>query len=339
MDKRIFSSIGGTPIVHLPSISKSTFANIFLKMESLNPWGSVKDRVAANIIGTAEKNGSLKPGMHVLEATSGNTGISLAAICAAKGYPITVVMPEFVSTERMVILKMLGANIVLTPSNQGLIGPVAKSFEILKSDGKYFIADQTRNPANPDAHFETGDEIWEQMSGLVDAFVSASGTGGHITGIGKSLKGRNSSIKVFAVEPSESSVLSGKTKIGQGKGDHGITGIGPGFVPDTLDRTIIDEVIVVDSDRCYEMTKRVIREEGILIGVSTGAVLEAAACIAEDPRMNGKNIVAVSASGTERYLSTKLADSARDSISQLKPQPASKEFMDTLIDKGCSNAK
>ena len=241
----IKNAVGGTPLVRLNNISRPLGASIYLKLEYLNPWMSVKDRVAVNIIETAEREGKLRPGTHVIEATSGNTGISLAGICAAKGYDITIVMPEFVSIERKLLLRMLGANIVLTPESQGLLGPVAKSFELAEQYPTSFIADQTRNPANPGAHYATGEEIWQQLEGHVDAFVAASGTGGHITGIGTCLKAKQPRTLVVAVEPHQAAVLSGRVKVGEAEGNHGIIGIGPGFIPKTLNREIIDRVIVM----------------------------------------------------------------------------------------------
>lgn len=327
----IEDAVGETPLVRLNRISGNLKASIYLKLEYLNPWMSVKDRVALSIINHAERDGKLRPGTHVIEATSGNTGISLAGICAARGYGITIVMPEFVSMERKLLLRLLGANIVLTPESQGLLGPVAKSFELAEQYSDCFIADQTRNPANPAAHFSTGEEIWRQLNGQVHAFVAASGTGGHITGIGTCLKTKDARIQVLAVEPVQAAVLSGRVSVGDANGNHGIIGIGPGFIPQTLNREIIDRVMVIDPDRGYETTLRVMREEGLLVGVSTGAAVHAAMLLADEPEMDGKNIVVVAASSTERYLSTRLSEEARAYVNALSLSPAPQKHMDSLL--------
>jgi cysteine synthase A len=327
----IEQAVGNTPLVRLNRISKDLNADIYLKLEYLNPWMSVKDRAALNMIETAEREGRLRPGTHVIEATSGNTGISLAGICASRGHGITVVMPEFVSMERKLLLRMLGANVVLTPESQGLLGPVAKAIELAEQHADCFIADQSRNPANPDAHHATGEEIWRQLDGQVHAFVAASGTGGHITGIGTCLKTKNPGIQVIAVEPIQAAVLSGRVPEGQADANHGIIGIGPGFIPQTLNRDIIDRVTVIDPDRGYDTTLRVMREEGLLVGVSTGAALYAAMLLAEEPEMEGCNIVVVAASSTERYLSTRLAAQAREYIDALVLSPATQHHMDNIL--------
>ncbi|TGO02294.1 hypothetical protein PN36_27355 [Candidatus Thiomargarita nelsonii] len=311
MQKSIIDYIGSTPTVYLENISKKIAANIFLKLEYLNPWLSVKDRIAKNIIETAEREGRLLPGGHVIEATSGNTGISLAGICAVKGYKLTIVMPEFVSEERKLLLAMMGVNLIFTPESQGLLGPVAKSLEIADKDPKCFLVNQTRNPGNPDAHLETGKEIWQQMAGKVDCFISASGTGGHLSGIGKYLKEQNSDVEIIAVEPIQAAVLSGQVDIGEADANHGIVGIGPGFIPETLDRNVIDRVSVVNVDDCYKTAEYVIKNEGLLIGVSTGAVLKVALEVGSLAEYFNKNIVVVAASSTERYLSTPLSNNAR----------------------------
>jgi cysteine synthase len=327
----IIDVVGNTPTVYLENISKSLPADIYLKLEYLNPWFSVKDRVALNIIETAEKEGKLTNGTHVIEATSGNTGISLAAICAVKGYEITIIMPEFVSMERKLILRLLGANVILTPEHQGLLGPVAKSFELADTFDSCFIADQTRNDANPQAHLKTGEEIWSQMDHKVDVFVSASGTGGHLTGIGSYLKEQDPNIKVIAVEPEEAAVLSGKMEVGEANGNHGIIGIGPGFIPLTLDRSLIDDVIVIKSKDGYKMALHIIKNEGLLVGVSTGAVLSAAVKLASLDKMKGKNIVVIAASSVERYLTTQLVDDARAYIDELVPIEANQRYLDMLV--------
>ncbi|WP_081063724.1 cysteine synthase A [Burkholderia multivorans] len=337
MDNSVTNAVGNTPLVHLRNLSAPLSADIYLKLEFLNPWMSVKDRVALNIIETAEREGKLKPGTHVIEATSGNTGISLAGICAAKGYEITIVLPEFVSLERKLLLRLLGANIVLTPERQGLLGPVAKSFELAEKYPSSFIADQTRNPANPEAHFKTGAEILEQLNGKVDVFVAASGTGGHITGIGTYLKKECPGTVVVAVEPKEAAVLSGQVKVGEAEGNHGIIGIGPGFIPETLNREIVDRVAVIETKDGYDTTLQVVREEGLLVGVSTGAALNAAMQIANEPQFSGKNIVVVAASSIERYLSTRLTAEARDYLDAIEPSPAPEHYMASLVKEPASN--
>lgn len=332
MYKRASDYIGNTPLIHLKNISNDTFSNIYLKLEYMNPWFSLKDRIAKNIILKAEESGELKPGGHIIEATSGNTGISLAGICSEKGYKLTIVMPEFVSEERKLILTMMGVDLVLTPTSQGLLGPVAKSFELAEMDENAFIVDQTRNPNNPSSHEETGVEIWDQLSGKVDCFISASGTGGHITGIGSYLKSQNNDLRVIAVEPTQAAVLSNKVSIENADGNHGIIGIGPGFIPKTLNRDIIDDVVVVDVEDCYKTTENVIKNEGLLIGVSTGAVINAAINIAKKESCTFENIVVVASSTTERYLSTKLADNARKTVSNIKTSPAKEKYIDMLVD-------
>lgn len=324
--------VGNTPIVYLKNISERIPANIYLKLEYLNPWFSVKDRIAKRIIEEGEKAGNIKPDTHIIEATSGNTGISLAGICVVKGYKLTIVMPEFVSEERKLILAMMGANLIFTPESQGLLGPVAKSFEISESDSNYFIVDQTRNENNPDAHIETGREIWDSLEGNVDCFVSASGTGGHLSGIGKYLKSMKETVQVVAVEPHQSAVLSGRVKVGEADGNHGIIGIGPGFIPKTLNKELIDRVIVLDVDDGYKMAEKVIKTEGLLVGVSTGAVVAAAVELGSEESMRDKNIVVVAASSTERYLSTRLSNSAREYINAIEPTPALDTYMQRLID-------
>ena len=330
MGNTILNAIGNTPIIKLANISKKLKGNIYLKMEYLNPWMSVKDRVALNIIEEAERSGKLQKGGHVVEATSGNTGISLAGVCAVKGYTLTIILPEFVSLERKLLLRMMGAQLILTPESQGLLGPVAKSFELAAKDPNIFIADQTRNAANPASHLKTAEEIWDQMEGKIDAYVSASGTGGHITGIGKGLKQKNKDIQVIAVEPESAAVLSGKVAVGKAEGNHGIIGIGPGFIPQTLDRNVIDRVIVIDPEKSYETVQEVMKSEGILIGISTGATLYAAMQLANEEGMEDKNIIIVGASSTERYLSTKLSNEAKDYLSSLTPEPASEKFIELL---------
>ncbi|MCY4046162.1 MAG: cysteine synthase family protein [Cellvibrionales bacterium] len=330
MKRTITDYVGQTPLVFLSDISSKIPANIFLKLENMNPWNSVKDRIAKNIIEKAEQSGEITEKTHIIEATSGNTGISLAGVCASRGYKLTIVMPEFVSEERKLLLALMGANIVLTPESQGLLGPVAKSFELADEDPNSFIVDQTRNTNNPDAHIPTGQEIWDQLEGEVDYFVSASGTGGHLSGIGGYLKSKNAAIQVVAVEPKQAAVLSGQVNVGEAEGNHGIIGIGPGFIPQTLNRDVIDSVFVGSVDQGYRRAEEIIKTEGILIGVSTGAVIDAAIEIGSAPSMKNKNIVIIAASATERYLSTKLADNAREYLRQLPCTKALDKYMDML---------
>lgn len=322
--------VGSTPLVRLANLTSAGQATVLVKLEFLNPWGSLKDRAALEIINQAEASGKLKPGGHVVEATSGNTGISLAAICASRGYPLTIIMPEFVSMERKVLLRLLGANLIFTPREQGLLGPVAKSLEYHAQHPDAFLADQTRNPDNPRSHQRTGKEIWEQAEGKVDIFVSASGTGGHISGIGKYLKSRNPRVKVVAVEPHQTAVLSGRVAPGEGEGNHGIIGIGPGFIPQTLDRSVIDDVAVIDVEDAYVTARLVSAREGLLVGASTGAVLHVALQLAKLEENRGKTIVVVAASSAERYLSTELAQSARAYVDSLSSEPAAQIYMDQL---------
>lgn len=330
MPKTVADIVGNTPLVHLKRLSSEVGANIYLKLEFMSPWFSVKDRIAKNIIEKAESEGKIKPGSHIIEATSGNTGISLAGVCALKGYKLTVIMPEFVSEERKLLLRLLGAEIILTPAEQGLVGPVAKSFEMAENDSNVFIADQTRNPANPEAHLKTGQEIWDELEGQVDVVVAASGTGGHLTGIGTKLKTLGPQVEIMAVEPQSAAVLSGKVEIGEANPDHGLTGVGPGFIPDTLNQEVIDRVLVVDEEESFETVKQIIANEGLLIGPSTGAVISAVKSLASEDKYKNKSIVAVATSSTERYLSTNLTDDARNYLNKLVPSPASEYYMEKV---------
>ena len=329
--KDITNTVGKTPLVKIRNLTSPGQAKILMKLEYLNPWGSLKDRVAMEIIEEAESTGKLKPGGHVVEATSGNTGISLAAICASRGYRVTIIMPEFVSMERKILLRLLGANLIFTPTVQGLLGPVAKSLEYIEKNPGAFLADQTRNMNNPKAHLKTGMEIWEQAEGKIDIFVSASGTGGHISGIAQFLKSKNPSVKVVAVEPHQTAVLSGRVAPGEGNGNHGIIGIGPGFIPQTLDRSVIDEVAVIDVQDAYDTARKAIAAEGIPIGCSTGAVLHVALKLAKQIENAGKTIVVVAASSAERYLSTELAADARAYVNSLSSEAAEQPYMEILI--------
>ena len=319
----ITKTIGHTPLVKMQRIGADLPAEIFLKLEFFNPLGSVKDRIGLNMIDAAEKNGKLKKGMHLLEPTSGNTGISLAFVAAAKGYELTLVMPETMSQERRTLLLLLGAKIVLTPGPNGMRGAVAKSLEMLAKNSNYFCPSQFANPDNPDIHRKTTAlEIWNDTDGQVDIVVSGVGTGGTLTGVGEVLKQKKASVKMIAVEPVESPILSG------GKpGPHKIQGIGAGFVPQTLNRKMIDEVVLVNSEDSLKMAKEIIRKEGIPVGISSGAAVEAALKVAARPENKGKKIVVIIASYTERYLSTLLAEDERKQAAELKAEPVGEEWL------------
>ena len=324
---RIFSditqTIGNTPLVRMQRIGKNLPGEILLKLEFFNPLGSVKDRIGLNMIETAEKAGILKPGSKVLEPTSGNTGIALAFVCAAKGYPITLVMPETMSQERRTLLLVLGAKVILTPGALGMRGAIAKTLEMKEKDPSYFVPSQFENPSNPDIHRRTtAEEIWSDTAGKVDFLISGVGTGGTITGVGEVLKSRKPSVKVVAVEPMESSVLSGEKP-----GPHKIQGIGAGFIPNVLNRSIIDEVVRVSSDEALAHARRLIKEEGIPVGISSGAALCAALKVAERPENKGKQIVAIIPSYTERYLSTLLVEQERQEAALLQVQTVGDEFL------------
>lgn len=296
--------IGGTPLVAFDKLAAKyeAPAKILAKLEYFNPAGSVKDRVAREIIEDAEKSGKLKPGATIIEPTSGNTGIGLASIAAAKGYRLIIVMPETMSVERRNIIKAYGAEIVLSEGAKGMPGAIAKAEEIQKETPGSIIAGQFVNPANPQAHRKTtGPEIWNDTDGKVDIFVAGVGTGGTVTGVGEYLKSQNPDVKIVAVEPLTSPVLS------QGKsGSHKIQGIGAGFVPEVLNTRIYDEVIPVDNDAAFEVGKAIAREEGVLVGISSGAAAWAALELAKRPENKGKNIVALLPDSGDRYYSTAL---------------------------------
>ncbi len=292
--------VGQTPIVKLNRLADENSADVYLKLEYMNPGSSVKDRIALAMINAAEKNGNLKQGDTIIEPTSGNTGIGLAMIAAAKGYKAILVMPETMSMERRNLLRAYGADLVLTPGPEGMGGAIRKAQELAKENG-YFMPQQFENPANPEIHrLTTGPEIAEQMGDQLDAFVSGIGTGGTITGAGKVLREKYENIKIYAVEPTDSPVLSG------GKpGPHKIQGIGAGFIPDTLDTNIYDEVIQVSNDEAFEYARRAAKEEGILGGISSGAAISAALKVAKELG-KGKKVLAIIPSNGERYLSTPL---------------------------------
>ena len=296
--------IGGTPLVAFDKLAAKyeAPAKILAKLEYFNPAGSVKDRVAREIIEDAEKSGKLKPGATIIEPTSGNTGIGLASIAAAKGYRLIIVMPETMSVERRNIIKAYGAEIVLSEGAKGMPGAIAKAEEIQKETPGSIIAGQFVNPANPQAHRKsTGPEIWNDTDGKVDIFVAGVGTGGTVTGVGEYLKSKNPDVKIVAVEPLTSPVLS------QGKsGSHKIQGIGAGFVPEVLNTKIYDEVIPVDNDAAFEVGKAIAREEGVLVGISSGAAAWAALELAKRPENKGKNIVVLLPDSGDRYYSTAL---------------------------------
>jgi len=299
----ILALIGRTPMVRLNTIAEGAGANVFVKLESANPGGSVKDRIALRMIEDAEKSGKISPAKTiVIEPTSGNTGIGLAIVCAVKGYSLTIVMPETMSMERRALLKGLGAKLILTPGEHGMTGAVDKAKEIMQSGQQYFMPQQFENPLNPRAHRETtAVEIWEDLNGKVDAIVSGVGTGGTITGISEFLKEKNPALKVVAVEPADSPVLSG----GQ-PGPHKIQGIGAGFIPKNCRTDLIDEIICVGNHQAMDYARRLLAKEGILAGISSGANVFAALSLAHRPAYQGKNIVTFICSTGERYLSTEL---------------------------------
>ena len=297
--------IGNTPLLKLNGYSKKagvTGATILAKLEYLNPAGSVKDRVALAMIEEAEKSGKLKPGATIIEPTSGNTGIGLAAVAAAKGYKAILVLPETMSVERRNIIKAYGAELVLTEGAKGMKGAIAKADELLNEIEGSVILGQFVNPANPAVHkATTGPEIWEQTDGKVDVFIAGVGTGGTITGVGEYLKEKNPDIKVIAVEPATSPVLSKGTA-----GAHKIQGIGAGFVPDVLNTKVYDEVIAIENDDAFTEGRNFALSEGILVGISSGAALKAATIVAARPEYKGKNIVVLLPDSGDRYLTTPL---------------------------------
>ena len=294
--------IGGTPLLELKNFGKNLNVRLLAKLECFNPGGSAKDRVALAMILDAEKSGKLSPGSVIIEPTSGNTGIGLAAVASSRGYRCIIVMPDSMSMERQILMTAFGAELVLTPGKDGMSGAIAKAEEMAASIPHSFIPDQFNNPANPAAHYATtGPEIWRDTDGQVDIFVAGVGTGGTITGVGRYLKEQNPSIRVVAVEPAGSPLLSG------GKaGPHGLQGIGANFIPGALDTTIYDEVIPVSESDAYTAGRDLGRKEGVLVGISSGAALHAALVLANRPENAGKTIVALLPDTGDRYLSTEM---------------------------------
>ena len=293
-------TIGNTPLVRLNRITKGASATILAKLEFFNPLGSVKDRIGYSMIAAAERDGRIKPDTVILEATSGNTGIALAFVAAAKGYKCTLVMPETMSMERRAMLKGLGAELILTPASDAMIGAVNRTEEMAANDRRFFIPQQFKNPANPEIHRRTtAEEIWRDTEGKVDILVAGVGTGGTITGVTEVIKERKPEFRAIAVEPATSAVLSGKPP-----GPNMIQGLGAGFIPDVLRVDLIDEIIPVENEAAIDMTRRLARDEGIFAGISSGAAAWAAVQVARRAENEGKLIVTVFASPGERYLST-----------------------------------
>jgi len=306
-------SIGNTPLVRLNHVTKGAQATVLAKVEGRNPAYSVKCRIGANMIWDAEERGVLKAGVEIVEPTSGNTGIALAYVAAARGYKLTLTMPETMSIERRRVLASLGAKLILTPGSAGMKGAVTKAEEIAASDpARYFLPQQFKNPANPAIHEKTtGPEIWADTDGAVDVIVSGVGTGGTITGVSRYLKSKGKQIISVAVEPKESPVITQKLAGQELKpGPHKIQGIGAGFIPDTLDLSLVDRVEQVDSNEALEFAKRLTREEGLLVGISSGAAVAVAVRLANLPEFAGKTIVVILPDLAERYLSTGLFDEA-----------------------------
>ena len=296
-------TIGNTPLVKLNRVTKGIDATVVVKLESFNPLSSVKDRIGVSMIDAAERAGHIKPDTIILEPTSGNTGIALAFVAAARGYKLVLVMPETMSIERRKLLKALGADLVLTPGSQGMKGAIATAEEMLAKDPRYYyIPQQFRNPANPEIHRKTtAEEIWRDTDGKVDIVVAGVGTGGTITGIAEVIKSRRPGFRAIAVEPAASPVLSG------GKpGPHKIQGIGAGFVPEVLRRDLVDEIVKVEYEDAIKTARRLAKEEGILVGISSGAAAWAALQVAARPENMGKIVVAIMPDTGERYLSTEL---------------------------------
>jgi cysteine synthase A len=299
--------IGNTPLVRLNRLNPEGGADVVLKLEYFNPAGSVKDRIGVAMINAAEDAGRLTPESIIVEPTSGNTGIALAFTAAARGYRCVIIMPEKVSFERKMMMKVLGAELILTPAETGMKGAIEKARSLVDSDPHYFMPNQFENPANPDIHRRTtAQEIWQDTDGAVDILVAGVGTGGTITGTGQGLKALNPELQVIAVEPEASPVLSGGEK-----GSHPIMGIGAGFIPEVLDTDILDEIVQVGGEKAFETARRLASEEGLPVGISSGAAVWAALQVAQRPENAGKRIVVIIPSFAERYLSTPLFDELR----------------------------
>lgn len=295
-------SIGDTPMVRINRLVPAGGATVFAKCEFFQPLNSVKDRIGVSMIEAGERDGKINAETHIVEATSGNTGIALAFVCAAKGYKLTLTMPESMSVERRALLRAMGANLVLTPAGDGMNGAIATAQNLIDKTDNSFMPQQFENPANPDIHeTTTGPEIWEDSDHRIDAIVAGVGTGGTITGVARYLKRLNPDFKAIAVEPTHSAVISGGSP-----GKHRIQGLGAGFIPKNLDTSIIDDVVLVDDEDSFAWGRRLAKEEGIVAGISSGANMYAAALVAARPEMKGKRIVTIMCSLGERYLSTPL---------------------------------
>jgi len=309
----ILGTVGKTPLVKLQRVSAGLPATIALKCEFFNPLGSVKDRIGAAMIAAGEKEGKITPKTTIIEPTSGNTGIALAFVAAAKGYRLILTMPESMSLERRTLLALLGAKLELTPATEGMKGAIARAEALAKEISDSYIPQQFKNPANPAIHRQTtAEEIWNDTDGKVDILISAVGTGGTITGVAEVIKPRKKSFRAIAVEPEDSPVIS-QTRSGQPvkPGPHKIQGTGAGFVPDNLHLDIVDEVVTVSNDDAFAMARRICKEEGILVGISTGANVHAALQVAQRPENKDKLIATIGCSTGERYLTTALAEEAR----------------------------
>lgn len=298
----ILDTMGGTPLVRLPRVTEGVPADLCYKLEFFNPCASVKDRIGINMLREMEKNGSLKPGGVIVEPTSGNTGIAVAFAAAAMGYKAILVMPESMSIERRKMMKLLGAELVLTPASGGIPAAIEEAEKIIANTDGAVRAGQFDNPANPAIHYATtGPEIWEDCAGEVDAFIAGVGTGGSLTGAGRYLKEKNPNCQIIAVEPSESPMIS------QGeKGPHKIQGIGAGFIPENLDTNLVDDIVTINSDAAFGTAKHVAAEDGVPVGISSGAAIAASLIVGARPEMQGKRIVTIIPSFAERYLSTPL---------------------------------